>query len=80
MNKYYRRHRIIDGKWEVIFWIREDENYSFNPTEPPDLRLIIDANYDKEPIEMAKEILNNVLHCERVQINTLQGAGVYVER
>ena len=80
MSEFYSVHRIIDGKWEVTLWIREDADFTFNPCEPPDLRALIDVNYEKDPIEMAKQILNSVLHCQKVQVNTLQGTGVYVER
>lgn len=80
MNSYYSTHRITDGKWEVVVWIFEAEDFKHNPIQRPDLRALIDQHYNCEPLEMAKVILENVLHCERVQVNTLQGNGVYVEK
>lgn len=80
MNLYYSTHRITDGKWEVVIWIAEDPDFQFSAGQRPDLRALIDQNYDVEPIEMAKILMNNVLHCERVQVCTLSGNGVYVER
>jgi len=80
MNKYYSTHRITDGKWELTIWIREDENFTHEGPQRPDLRNLIAENYHIDPLEMAKVVLNNVLHCERVEVHTFSGKGVYVER
>ena len=79
MSKFYSTHNITDGKWEVTFWIRESEDLSKGP-QRPDLRALIDQHYDSTALELATTILETVLHCERVQVNTLAGSGVYVER
>lgn len=79
MSKFYSTHNITDGKWEVTFWIREDDELSHSP-QRPDLRALIDKYYESSPLELATAIIESVLHCERVQVNTLAGTGVYVER
>lgn len=80
MNKYYSSHRITDGKWEVVVWIREDENYTHDPIQRPDLRDLINKHYNASPIELAHAILDTVLHAEKVQVDSFGGKGVYVER
>ena len=80
MNKYYSSHRITDGKWEIIVWIREDEDFTHEPTQRVDLRNLINTHYDVTPMEMARAILDTVLHAERVQVDSFSGKGVYVER
>lgn len=80
MNKYYSSHRITDGKWEVVVWIREDENYTHDPIQRPDLRDLINKHYNASPIDMARAILDTVLHAEKVQVDSFGGKGVYVER
>lgn len=80
MNKYYSSHRITDGKWEVVVWIREDEHYTHDPIQRPDLRDLINKHYNASPIEMARAILETVLHAEKVQVDSFGGKGVYVER
>lgn len=80
MNKHYSTHRITDGKWELTIWIREDEDFTHDPVQRPDLRNLVSEYYNADPLEMAKAILNTVLHCEKVQVETFSGKGVYVER
>lgn len=80
MNKYYSSHRITDGKWEIIVWIREDEDFTHEPAQRVDLRNLINTHYDATPLEMARAILDSVLHAERVQVDSFSGKGVYVER
>jgi len=80
MNKYYSSHRITDGKWEIIVWIREDEDFTHEPAQRVDLRNLINTHYDATPLEMARAILDTVLHAERVQVDSFSGKGVYVER
>lgn len=80
MNKYYSSHRITDGKWEIIVWIREDEDFTHEPAQRVDLRNLINTHYDVTPMEMARAILDTVLHAERVQVDSFSGKGVYVER
>jgi hypothetical protein len=80
MHQYYSTHRVIDGKWEVTIWIYEEEDFSNRQHDCPDLRKLIADNYSVQPLDLAILILNNVLHCERVQINDLSGNGVYVEK
>lgn len=80
MNKYYSSHRITDGKWEVVVWIREDENYTHDPIQRPDLRDLISKYYNSSPIDIARAILDTVLHAEKVQVDSFGGKGVYVER
>lgn len=80
MQSYYSTHRITDGKWEVVIWIYEHEDFAHSPEQRPDLRALVDQNYDLDPLSMAKVIMDNVLHCEKVQVNTLSGNGVYVEK
>ncbi len=80
MHQYYTIHKIVDGKWEVTIWIYEDDNFAGESFDRPDLRALIADNYDADPFGLAGKILDNVLHCERVQITTLSGSGCYVER
>jgi len=80
MHQFYTTHRVIDGKWEVIIWIYEEEDFAGYKPNCPDLRKLIADNYSSEPIDLAKLILSNVLHCERVEIKDLSGNGIYVEK
>ena len=80
MHTYFSTHRIADGKWEITIWIYEHEELKHSSIERPELRGLIDQHYDLDPLSMAKVIMENMLHCEKVQVNTLSGSGVYVER
>lgn len=80
MHQFYSTHRVIDGKWEVTIWIYEEEDFAGYKPNCPDLRKLIADNYLSEPIDLAKLILSNVLHCERVEIKDLSGNGIYVEK
>jgi hypothetical protein len=79
MNKFYSIHRVTDGKWEVTIWVNEDGRFELSP-QRPDLRAIIDEYYDFEPWDLAVAILGTVLHCARVEIKTMSGSGVYIEK
>lgn len=78
--KVYSLIRVIDGKWEVVLHIRRNEDWRFQYEPRPDLRAIIDDNYDIEPDEMAKLLLDSVLDCEAVEVQTLAGQGVVIKR
>lgn len=80
MQQFYSVHRIVDGKWEITLWIYQPDETSAISWADPDLRKLIAENYDLLPFDLAKTIVDNVLHCERVQINDLSGNGIYVER
>ena len=80
MHQYYTTHRIVDGKWEIRVWIYEHEEPVSSKLDCPDLRNLINSHYDCEPLELAKVIMDNLLHCERVHVLQITGAGVYVER
>ena len=80
MHQFYSTHRVIDGKWEVTIWIYEEEDFIGRKPDCPDLRKLIADHYSSEPIDLAKLILSNVLHCERVEIKDLSGNGIYVEK
>jgi hypothetical protein len=79
MNKFYSIHRVTDGKWEVTIRIREDDRFNESP-ERPDLRALIDEHYNAQPFDLALVILNTVLHCATVEVRTLSGNGVYIEK
>lgn len=80
MQQFYSVHRVIDGKWEITLWIYQPDETAAINWASPDLRKLIADNYELPPFELAAVILNNVLHCERVQINNLSGNGIYVEK
>lgn len=80
MQQFFSVHRVIDGKWEITLWIYQPDETAAINWASPDLRKLIADNYELPPFELAAVILNNVLHCERVQINNLSGNGIYVEK
>ena len=57
MHQFYTTHRVIDGKWEVIIWIYEEEDFAGYKPNCPNLRKLIADNYSSEPIDLAKLIL-----------------------
>jgi len=78
--KIYSLHTITDGKWQVTLTIRENDDYKYKYESRPDLREIIDRNYNCEPEALAKIVLETVMSCEAVQVNLLCGPGIYMER
>ena len=80
MQQFFSVHRVVDGKWEITLWIYQPDETAAINWSSPDLRKLIADNYELPPFELAGVILNNVLHCERVQINNLSGNGIYVEK
>lgn len=78
--KMYSLHHICDGKWEVTLHIRQNDDYRFSYEPRPDICAIISDNYEVELQEMAKILIEQVLHCDAVEVRTLSGQGLYVER
>ena len=80
MSKTWTLHTVNDGKWQVVLHIREDEGFKYQYEPRPDIRALVDQNYDSSPEILAAMLLANVLHCEAVQINLLSGPAVYMEK
>jgi hypothetical protein len=78
--KMYSLYKVTDGKWEIILHIRENDNYQFSYEPRPDIRAIVDINYNVAPHEMAKILMEQVLHCDAVEVHTLSGQGFFMER
>lgn len=78
--KLYSLFRVIDGKWEVVLHIRRDDDWQFTYEPRPDIRDLLDKNYDATPDVMAKLLLDTVLHCEVVEVHSLSGQGIVVRR
>lgn len=78
--KLYSLFRIIDGKWEIVLHIRRNDDWKFEYEPRPDLRLIIDENYNVNPDAMAKLLLDKVMHCEIVEIHSMSNQGIIVRR
>ncbi len=78
--KMYSVHVINDGKWQVVIYIRESTEFKYKPESQPELRALIDANYEASPDEMARLVLNSVLDCEAVDINLLCGPCLRLEK
>jgi len=76
----YSTHIINDGKWQVTIWIKQDQDFAYDPEQRPDLRALIDAHYNESPKQLAQTVLDNVLHCERCHVQSFSGVGVYVEK
>lgn len=80
MSKIWSVHTINDGKWQVVLHIKEDQGYKYTYEPRPDIRAVIDANYTESPEVIARLLLDNVLHCEAVQVNMMCGPSVYMEK
>ena len=78
--KIYSLHQVTDGKWKVCLHIRGKPNYVHSFISRPDIRDIINKNYDTSPEELAKILLTTVLDCESVSVKLLCGPGVYMEK
>jgi hypothetical protein len=78
--KLYSLYKVTDGRWEVVLHIRENDDYKFRYEPRPDIRALIDEHYNIEPHEMAKLLIERVLHCDAVEVHTLSGQGFYMER
>lgn len=72
--------RVIDGKWEIVLHIRRNDDWQFEYEPRPDIRQLIDQNYNVTPDIMAKLLLENVLHCDSVEVHNLSGQGIVLRR
>lgn len=78
--KLYSLFRVTDGKWEVVLHIRRNDDWKFQYEPRPELRALIEENYDVAPDVLAKLLLDSVLHCEAVEIHQMSGQGIVVRR
>jgi hypothetical protein len=78
--KLYSLFRVIDGKWEVVLHIRRNDDWKFQYEPRPELRALIEENYDVTPDVLAKILLESVLHCEAVEIHQMSGQGIVMRR
>jgi hypothetical protein len=78
--KLYTLHTVNDGKWQIKLSIRRDSNYEFQFEPRPDIRVMVETNYDESPEVLAKILLDSVLHCEAVEVHLLCGQGLYIKR
>lgn len=76
----YSLVRVIDGKWEVVLHIRRNDDWRFEYEPRPDIRALLDENYELSPDAMAKLLLNSVLHCEAVEVHSLSGQGIVLKK
>lgn len=78
--KVYSLHKIIDGKWEITLKVKESNDFEKALAARPDIKAIVDANYNLEIPEMAKMLLDNVMDCVSVEISMLWGPTVIMEK
>lgn len=78
--KLYSLYRIIDGKWEIVLHIRRDDNWEYKHEARPDIRAFVDQHYSLTPEAMAKLLIENVLHCEAVEISNMSGQGLVLRK
>jgi hypothetical protein len=78
--KLYTLHTVNDGKWQIKLSIRRNPDYEFEFEPRPDIRSMVESNYDQSPEVLAKILLDSVLHCEAVEVHLLCGQGLYMER
>ena len=78
--KLYSLHRIIDGKWEITIKVREKDDFDKAMAPRPDIKAIVDANYNLEQPEMAQLLLNSIFDCVSVEVSLLWGPSVLMEK
>jgi len=78
--KLYTLHSVSDGKWQIKLSIRRHPDYEYQFEPRPDIRVLVEQNYDSSPEVLAKMLLDSVLHCEAVEVLLLCGQGLYMER
>jgi hypothetical protein len=76
----YSTHTVNDGRWQVVLHIKESDDFVYRYDSRPDIRALVDQNYNERPETIAKILLEQVLDCASVQVNMLCGPGVYMEK
>lgn len=79
-TKIYTIHTVNDGRWQIVLHLRENDDFRYKYEHRPDLRALVDEYYNSEPTDMARKMLESVLHCDAVQVNLMCGPSVYMER
>ncbi|MGL5336158.1 MAG: hypothetical protein ACRC9R_08465 [Enterovibrio sp.] len=64
----------------MTVWIKQHEGFEPRENDRPDLRALLNHNYDMTGPQLAEEILSTVLDCKRVHVEQLAGVGTYAER
>jgi len=78
--KLYSLHRICDGKWDIMLHIRRNPDWAYHYEPRPDIRVLVEQNYDLSIDEMARLLLSQVMDCEAVEVSTLSGHGVHIKK
>jgi len=78
--RIYTKHTVNEGKWEIKLWIRRSDRYAWEYEPMPNIRRLVEINYDEPIPTVARLLLDTVLHCEIVEVNTLSGQGYYLEK
>jgi hypothetical protein len=78
--KMYTSHVINEGRWSVKLWIRRSVEYQWEYEPMPDIRRLIEINYDDPISTVAQLLLETVLGCEKVEVATLSGQGLFLEK
>jgi hypothetical protein len=76
----YSLHTVNDGKWSIRLTIKENDDFKHQYESRPDLRALVDTHYNSSPEELARLLLEQVLHCESVEVNLMCGPGVKMVR
>ena len=78
--KMYSLHRIYDGKWDIMLHIRRNPDWAYQYEPRPDIRVLVEQNYELSIDEMARLLLSQVMDCEAVEVATLSGHGVHIKK
>lgn len=78
--KLYSLHRIYDGKWDIMLHIRRNPEWAYQYEPRPDLRCLVEKNYDLPIDAMARLLLAEVMDCEAVEVSTLSGQGLVIRK
>lgn len=78
--RIYSVHTVNDGKWQVVMHLREEDDFQHRFEPRPDLRNLIASNYELTPENMARLVMESVLHCDKVEVNMLSGPSLRIER
>jgi|694.fasta_scaffold28174_10 hypothetical protein len=78
--KLYSLHRIYDGRWDIMLHIRRNPDWAYHYEPRPDIKLLVEQNYDLSIDEMARLLLAQVLDCEAVEVSTLSGHGIQMKK
>jgi hypothetical protein len=76
----YSVHRIIDGKWELKLWIANDEASQETVAQREGYRNFLQQHYDCSAGEIAKNAIETIFGCTKVEIGQLCGPRLVMEK